>query len=379
MAVKPITVSQLNAYISRVIGTDPLLGSVTVKGEISGIKYHGSGHVYFSIIDGESKINCFLAERYKNILHYTLDNGMEVILNGQVRVYEKNGSYTLHVKNVEIQGEGNLAIAFEKMKNKLEKEGLFDQSHKKSIPEFPAKIGVVTSNTGAAVRDILKIIKSRNDVTDVIIFPVLVQGEHAANDIAGMIDYINRNYDDIDTLIVGRGGGSSEDLWAFNEEVVARSIYDSAIPVISAVGHEIDFTISDFVADKRAETPTAAAQMAVPDTEELRKVLYDKRENLYLQLVNKVRISRLKTDNILSEIKNTLNSLILEKRHQIEQLKLVLEKSNPEKVLEEGYAMITTSEGKSVRSASSLNKDDLYRIILKDGVADCKIKEVRVR
>ena len=377
MAVKPITVSQLNEYISRVIITDPLLGSVTVKGEISGIKYHGSGHVYFSIVDGESKISCFLAEHYKEMLHYTLDNGMEVVLNGQVRVYKKNGSYTLHVKTVDIQGEGNLAIAFEKMKNKLEKEGLFDTGHKKPIPAFPAKIGVVTSNTGAAVRDILKIIKSRNDVTDVMIFPVLVQGEHAAADIAGMIDYINKNYQDIDTLIVGRGGGSAEDLWAFNEEIVARSIYDSSIPVISAVGHEIDFTISDFVADRRAETPTAAAQMAVPDTEELRKILYDKRENLYLQLVNKVRLSRMGLDNALSEIKNSLTAMILEKRHQIEQLKLMLEKSNPEKVLEEGYAVLTDTEGKTVSSAKTLEKDRIYRILLKDGVADCNIIEVK--
>ena len=194
-----------------------------------------------------------------------------------------------------------------------------------------------------------------------------------------MIDYINKNYSDIDTLIVGRGGGSAEDLWAFNEEIVARSIYDSAIPVISAVGHEIDFTIADFVADRRAETPTAAAQMAVPDTEEIRKTLYDKRENLYLQLVNKVRLSRLGLDNVLSEMKNSLTGLIFEKRHQIEQLKLMLEKSNPEKVLEEGYAVLTDKEGKTVSSAHDLVKDRIYRILLKDGSADCNIIEVKDR
>ena len=377
MAVKPITVSQLNEYISRVIGTDPLLGSVTVKGEISGIKYHGSGHVYFSIIDGFSKIDCFLAERYKKMLRYTLDNGMEVIINGQVSVYKKNGTYSLNVKNVEVQGEGNLAIAFEKMKSKLEKEGLFDISHKKEIPAFPARIGVITSNTGAAVRDILKIVKSRNDVTDVIIFPVLVQGEYAANDIAGMIDYVNMHFDDIDTLIVGRGGGSAEDLWAFNEEVVARSIYNSGIPVISAVGHEIDFTISDFVADKRAETPTAAAQMAVPDTEELRKKLYDSKENLYLQLVNKERLSRLKLNNVFTEIRNSFSEILIEKKHKIEQLRLMLEKSNPEKILEEGYAVLTDDSGKTIRTVHSLEKEKIYRIMLRDGIADCNIIKVR--
>ena len=376
MAIKPITVSQLNEYIGRIIGTDPLLGSVTVKGEISGLKYHGSGHVYFSIVDGESKINCFLAEYYKNMLRYTLDNGMEVILNGQVRVYAKNGSYTLHVKNVEVQGEGSLAIAFEKMKQKLQKEGLFNPDHKKPIPRFPAKIGVITSNTGAAVKDILKIIRQRNDVTDVIVFPVLVQGTSAAASVSGMIDYVNKNYDDIDTLIVGRGGGSTEDLWAFNEEIVARSIYDSRIPVISAVGHEIDFTISDFVADKRAETPTAAAQIAVPDTEELRSFLFDKKENLLVQLSNKVRLNEMQISSVLSEMKNQLINMINERTYRTEQLKLELEKGNPARVLDEGYTLLQDEEGKTVKSAGELTPDEVYMLRLKDGTAKCRILEV---
>lgn len=376
MAIKPITVSQLNDYISRVIGTDPLLGAVVVKGEISGLKYHDSGHVYFSIVDGLSKINCFLAEEYKNMLHYTLDNGMEVVLNGNVRVYKKSGFYTLYVKNVEVSGEGSLAIAFEKMKNKLDKEGLFDAKHKKSISKFPEKIGVITSNTGASVRDILKIIKQRNDYVDVIVFPVLVQGEAAAKDIAGMIDYVNMHYDDIDTLIVGRGGGSTEDLWAFNEEVVARSIFDSRIPVISAVGHEIDFTIADFVADKRAETPTAAAQIAVPDTEELRKILYDKSENLFLQLTNKVRVNQLRVDNIVTEIKNRLKNRIQKYEHKLEELKLSLETNNPSRILDDGYAVILDKKGKTVQRVSEFSLNETYKIQLKDGFARCNIIEV---
>ncbi len=376
MAIKPITVSQLNDYISRVIGTDPLLGAVVVKGEISGLKYHDSGNVYFSIIDGLSKINCFLAEEYKNMLHYSLDNGMEVVLNGNVRVYKKNGSYSLYVTNVEVSGEGSLAIAFQKMKSKLDQEGFFDKRHKKPIPEFPEKIGVITSNTGAAVRDILKIIRQRNDYVNVTVFPVLVQGEYAAENIAGMIDYVNKHFEDIDTLIVGRGGGSTEDLWAFNEEVVARSIYDSRIPVISAVGHEIDFTIADFVADKRAETPTAAAQMAVPDTAELRKILNDKKENLLLQLANKVRYNMLCIENMSADLKTGLQSKIQKYEHKIEEFRLMLEKNNPLRILDEGYAVVTDQDEKTVKSVLEFNLDQTYKIQLKDGFAKCNIVEV---
>ena len=341
MALKPVTVSQLNEYISRVIGTDPLLGAVVVKGEISNLKYHGSGHVYFSIIDATSKINCFLPRDYAMSLHYPLEDGMEVTLTGSVSVFKKNGTYSLYVKIVEVSGEGNLAIAFEKMKEKLSKEGLFDQSHKKPIPKYPNKIGIVTSATGAAVKDILKILKGRNHLVDVMIFPVLVQGEAASADIAAMLDYINENFDDIDTLIVGRGGGSADDLWAFNEENVARAIYRSEIPIISAVGHEIDFTIADLVADLRAETPTAAAQLVVPDTEQMRKQMEDLKEHLYIQLSNKLMYHRLLIDNLAKEMKNCLNGQIAKLENELTQSKLLLEENNPTQILENGYSVLT--------------------------------------
>ncbi len=376
MALKPVSVSQLNEYIGRVISTDPLLGAVVVKGEISNLKYHSSGHVYFSIIDAASKINCFLPREYAVQLHYQLDDGMEVTLTGSVNVFKKNGTYSIYVKNVEVSGAGNLAIAFEKMKEKLSGEGLFDQAHKKPIPKFPDKIGIITSNTGAAVRDILKILKSRNNLVDIIVFPVLVQGEAAAADIAGMIDYVNEHFDDIDTLIVGRGGGSADDLWAFNEEIVARSIYASQIPIISAVGHEIDFTISDLVADLRAETPTAAAQLAVPDTTQLKEKLLDLKENLYVQLSNKLMYNRLKIDNLASEMRSHLDTLISQRQNELERYRLVLEENNPKKILENGYSVITAENGHVVSSTRDLACGQTLKIALQDGYAKCLVTEI---
>ncbi len=376
MALKPVTVSQLNDYISRVLGTDPLLGAVVVKGEIFSLKYHSTGHVYFSIMDANSKISCFLPKEYAQTLQFPLSDGQEVILTGAVNVYKKNGTYSLYVRHIEVEGEGDLAVAFEQMKAKLQKEGLFDPAHKKPIPQFPKKIGIVTSKTGAAVRDILKILQSRNHMVDVVIFPVLVQGSAAAADIAGMIDYVDANFDDIDTLIVGRGGGSADDLWAFNEEIVARSIYRCRIPVISAVGHEIDFTIADFVADRRAETPTAAAQMAVPDTKELADKLEEMKDFLYVQLSNKLMYHRLYVDNLATGMKQQLQRKIQENKHRMDSLKLILEENNPLKILESGYAVVSNPDGKIVRSVRELSADSRYLMQLKDGFARILVEEI---
>lgn len=376
MALKPITVSQLNAYISRVIDTDPLLGAVVVRGELSGVKYHGSGHIYFSVVDAESKINCFLHGGYAGELAFPLTDGMEVILTGSVSVFKKNGTYSLYVKNIEPAGEGNLAAAFEEMKAKLNKEGLFEPAHKKPIPAFPQKIGVVTSATGAAVKDILKILQGRNHLVDVMIFSVPVQGSGAAVEIGRMLDFINENYTDIDTLIVGRGGGSAEDLWPFNEECVARSIYRSRIPIISAVGHEIDFTISDLVADARAETPTAAAQMVAPDTKQLAQKIEDLRQYLYVQLSNKLMYHTLAVSKQKIEMENALNRRIEEASARIERCKLVLEENNPTKVLESGYSVLTEKNGKVISTVSQLAEKKEYKLILKDGYANCLMTEI---
>ena len=349
--------------------TDPLLGNVTVTGEISNLKYHSSGHVYFSINDENSKINCFFPASYVRNLSYELGDGLEVVINGYINVYKKGGTYTLFVRTVTVAGEGNLAMAFQLLKDRLSKEGLFDPAHKKPIPEFPHKIGIVTSRTGAAVQDILKIITSRNNLVDIIIFPVQVQGEGAAQDIADTLDMISQNdeFSDIDTLIVGRGGGSTEDLWAFNEEVLARAIYRCTIPVISAVGHEIDFSISDFVADRRAETPTAAAEMAVPDLREIRLSLEKHKTDLLSRLNAKVKTDSLMIENCMLEIRNTMERRLAEYSHKLETMKLFLEENNPSSVLKKGYGILEDMSGNVVSSVNHIKEGERYVLALKDG------------
>ncbi len=378
MALKPITVTQLNHYISRVLTTDPLLGNLTVTGEISNLKYHSSGHLYFSISDENSKINCFFPAQYARGLHYELGDGLAVIIHGYLNVYKKGGTYTLFVRSIEIAGEGNLAMAFQMLKEKLDAEGLFDPAHKKPIPPFPRRIGIVTSNTGAAVRDIIKIIESRTSLTDMIVFPVLVQGSEAAADIAATIDMINRDFDDIDTLIVGRGGGSMEDLWAFNEEIVARAIYRSRIPVISAVGHEIDFTIADFVADRRAETPTAAAEMAVPNIRELMQRAESWQNSLMADLKKKVSYADLRAEKLFAEMRHVLQGRVNAYRHELESCRLLLDENHPYRVLRKGYAVLEDAAGRNLASIGDLRDGQSYRLKLKDGSATFRVTELAV-
>ena len=378
MALKPITVTQLNHYISRVLTTDPLLGNLTVTGEISNLKYHSSGHLYFSISDENSKINCFFPAQYARGLHYELGDGLAVIIHGYLNVYKKGGTYTLFVRSIEIAGEGNLAMAFQMLKEKLDAEGLFDPAHKKPIPRFPRRIGIVTSNTGAAVRDIIKIIESRTSLTDMIVFPVLVQGSEAAADIAATIDMINRDFDNIDTLIVGRGGGSMEDLWAFNEEIVARAIYRSRIPVISAVGHEIDFTIADFVADRRAETPTAAAEMAVPDIRELMQRAESWQNSLMADLKKKVSYADLRAEKLFAEMRHVLQGRVNAYRHELESCRLLLDENHPYRILRKGYAVLEDAAGRNLASISDLRDGQSYRLKLKDGSATFRVTELAV-
>ena len=378
MALKPITVTQLNHYISRVLTTDPLLGNLTVTGEISNLKYHSSGHLYFSISDENSKINCFFPAQYARGLHYELGDGLAVIIHGYLNVYKKGGTYTLFIRSIEIAGEGNLAMAFQMLKEKLDAEGLFDPAHKKPIPRFPRRIGIVTSNTGAAVRDIIKIIESRTSLTDMIVFPVLAQGSEAAADIAATIDMINRDFDDIDTLIVGRGGGSMEDLWAFNEEIVARAIYRSRIPVISAVGHEIDFTIADFVADRRAETPTAAAEMAVPNIRELMQRAESWQNSLMADLKKKVSYADLRAEKLFAEMRHVLQGRMNAYRHELESCRLLLDENHPYRVLRKGYAVLEDAAGRNLASIGDLRDGQSYRLKLKDGSATFRVTELAV-
>ena len=375
--MNPITVSQLNDYLARIVGTDPLLSNVTVKGEASGVKYHSSGHVYFSIVDEKSRLNCFLHANMAARLSFQLQDGNALILSGGLSIYQKGGSYSLYVRSIEMEGEGALAAAAERMKKRLFQEGLFDPAHKKPLPVFPRKVGVVTASTGAAVRDILKTIKLRNEVVDVMIFPVPVQGEGAGDEIAAMIDYINEHFDDIDVLIVGRGGGSAEDLWAFNEESLARSIYNSRIPVISGVGHEIDNTISDLVADVHAATPTAAAQIAVPDTAELAAALDEYRKTMIQNLQNKVMYQSLIAENLASTLKESVMRKIDNARHDLEEARLILKGNNPEEILKNGYSITEDMDGHVITDAAALKEQDRIRIRFRRGDADAQILTIR--
>ncbi len=375
MASRPISVSQLNSYIQRVLQNDTLLMNVSVTGEVSNLKYHSSGHVYFSLTDADSKINCFLPQSVAAKLRYRLGDGLEITVTGSISVYKKGGYYSLFVRLIDVTGEGNLSAAFQLMKDKLEREGLFAPEHKKPLPAFPHHIGIVTAETGAAVEDIIKIIRRRNELVDITVFPVPVQGDGAAEIIADTIDNINREFNTIDVLIVGRGGGSAEDLWAFNEEVLARAIFRSVIPIISAVGHEIDFSISDFVADRRAETPTAAAEMAVPDIGELKLRLSEKINNLLSELNSKLKLGELRAESLFSEIKNDMLRIVDGHLFNIEKLRIILEENNPLNILEKGYSVIEDKDGKLISSIKSF-ADGEYSVRFRDGKKKVSIRNV---
>lgn len=299
-----ITISELNRYLKIKFENDTNLRMVYLKGEISNFKAHTRGHYYFTLKDETSRLNAVMFSYHTGNLKFMPCDGMKVLVVGRISVYEQTGSYQIYVENMAEDGIGNLYVAFEKLKKDLAKEGLFNPEHKKRIPRMPKRIGIVTASTGAAIRDILTTIKRRYPICETILFPALVQGNEAAADIVKKIELANTY--DIDTLIVGRGGGSLEDLWPFNEEIVARAIYNSKVPVISAVGHEIDFTIADFVADLRAPTPTAAAELAVPDTSTILNYLETAKGRSY-QAINNI------INNYQTRISNVANSYILKK------------------------------------------------------------------
>lgn len=400
MAAKPVKVSQLNAYIKRILQSSPVLSNVTVIGEVSNLKFHSSGHVYFSLKDEKGKISCFLPADIAVWMDKSIEEGTEAVVTGYIYLYERGGSYSINVKTIEKSGTGNLAAEFEKLKKKLEAEGLFDRSAKKPLNPFPRRVAVVTSDTGAAVHDIIKIIRSRNRYVDILVCPVLVQGPSAASDISSMITELNEKCPDTDVIITGRGGGSMEELWAFNEESVARAIAASDIPVISAVGHETDFTIADFAADVRAETPTAAAVLAVPDINEL--VMYTdelmqsidaymdsilERNYLRLQGSGIVQMSHLLYSMISGremEIKALFNVLEFETDSRLERLdsriKLcrdTIENLNPSRILEKGYSIIKDENDLCITEIGDLRSGNEIKIVMRGGDAGALITEVR--
>ncbi len=400
MGLKPVPVGQLNNYIGRVLKTDPILSNISVVGEISNLKYHSSGHVYFSLKDDSSRVNCFLSWGNLQNVSCPLEEGMEVVAAGFISVYERGGYYSLNVRDIEVNGRGQLAAAFEKLKAKLGDEGLFSEEHKKKLPFFPLKIAVVTSETGAAVRDIIRTIKNKNNVVDILVYPVLVQGPAAPGEISSAIEDINKNHGDVDVIITGRGGGSMEELWAFNEEVVARSIYESEIPVISAVGHETDFTISDFTADRRAATPTAAAEMVVPDTGELNAeidrismemvsdlglAITRRRERLEAlnptafakNLKSRILYEQVNADRIIEAMGDAMNNRLVSARNRVEMLREFIESSNPKAILARGYSVVTDNSGKIIRSTEELREGLDVNIETGKGTAEAVITGIK--
>lgn len=392
---EPLKVSELNGYIKNIIDGDEMLANVYIKGEISNFKRHYSGHLYFTLKDETSLIKCVMFKSYTNYLNFEPKDGMSVVILGSVSVFERDGVYQVYAKGMEPEGVGALYKAYEKLKAKLSEEGLFDEAHKKPIPILPRAIGVVTSKTGAVIRDIINVTTRRLPNVNIILYPAAVQGEGAAQTIVNGIKYFNKAKN-VDTIIIGRGGGSLEDLWPFNEEITARAIYESEIPIISAVGHETDFTIADFVADLRAPTPSAAGELAVPDVLEVRWKLENINKRLANSLRKKVENMRIKYDNLKNSralknpydalrqkmivcdnlYKNIENNFSLKvKDRHIKLVGLIgrLENLSPLKTMLRGYSIVENLDGKVIKSVNDLSKNDEISIRLNDGKRKAKI------
>lgn len=413
---KYLTISQINEYVKMRIDSDANLKKVFLKGEVSNFKNHTRGHLYFTLKDDDSRISAVMFASQAAYLKFDPEDGMNVLVEGRISCYPSQGTYQIYVDKMEMDGLGNLYLEFEKLKKKLSEEGLFDDKYKKPIPKYPKKIGIVTADTGAAIKDILSTIKRRYPICETILFPSLVQGSGAAPDVARQINEA-QNYD-LDILIVGRGGGSIEDLWAFNEEIVARAIYECNTPVISAVGHEIDFTIADFVADLRAPTPTGAAEMAVPQLQDVENylnqvnirlnnsitnkikrnkeilnnlknrnifknpiIIYQTKEMIFSNTLEKLRYNLINLVNIKEkELSKVKSSYILQKPYQIldkksnKYLQLIskLETLSPLLTLQRGY-VITKKDNKVISSSKSLKKKDEIELEFSDGSIKAEI------
>lgn len=387
------TVSQVNKFIKQMVDKTPVLNNICIKGEISNFKRHFSGHCYLTLKDDGGVLRAVMFKGVADKLGYEPENGMKVLAAGRISVYERDGAYQLYIEDLKRDGLGSLYEAYEKLKKQLESEGLFDASHKKPIPKFPKTVGVVTAKTGAAVRDIINVLNRRYPYAKVVLYPSLVQGENAAKNVCEAIEYFNeKNLADV--LIVGRGGGSIEDLWAFNEEITARAIYNSKIPVISAVGHETDFTIADFVSDLRAPTPSAAAELAVPSAAELKNRFNDYLKRLVLaqkSVIVKKRSSleriklknvdallddyRLRFDNLLIQAQKSMKIVFERKKKILVQLSARMEAMSPLAVLSRGYSIAVDNDKNVIKSVNDINKDDEFELILSDGSKKCRAEE----
>lgn len=396
MKIRVLEVSEVNEYIKKVFLDDPILNSVKVRGEISNFKIHSSGHVYFTLKDNKSKIRCMIYRSDYN-KDLELDNGSKIVADGYISNYVSDGSYQLYMKNVSLEGVGNLYLDFLKLKEKLDKEGLFSNYYKKPIPRFPKSIGVVTSETGAVIRDIINVISRRYPKVAIKLYPVLVQGKDSVSSLIAGINFFNLEYP-VDTIIIGRGGGSLEELWSFNDEDLARAIFASSIPVISAVGHETDFTICDFVSDERAPTPSAAAEIATPNLADLLREQDLMAKRMTSSINNRLILEKhrlrstmdrfsqyadrymlgdryIALDMILDKIDSSFTKYIQKKREEMNLYGAKMSGLNPFSVFDRGYS-IAEKEGRIVSTIRDIDQGDKIKINLKDGKLDCQVVDI---
>lgn len=396
MKLKTLSVGEVNNYVKKLVENDFILKNLNVKGEISNLKFHSSGHIYFSLKDENSKVNCIMFKNNAVNLDFRLEEGMKVEIKARLGVYHKEGTYQLYCENIKKAGIGELFEEFHKLKKELSEEGIFDQKYKRALPKFPKRIGIITARTGAAVRDIINVIQRRNKSLDIILYPAKVQGENAADSIIEGIRYFN-NEKSVDVIILGRGGGSIEELWAFNNRDLAYEIFNSRIPTVSAVGHEVDFTISDFVSDMRAPTPSAAGELVSPSLQEMINDLLNKKEFLHravdrrflnakrdVDLLHKglkgnnpkhIIEKRIKEVNSLEEKLNFLGKRKIDKaKDELIALNSILQTLNPLNTLGRGYSVIMDKEDKVINKVSELKKNDMVKVIMKDGSVNIDIK-----
>ena len=393
MKIKTLTVSEVNNYLKRIIDNDFILNNLSVKGEISNLKYHSSGHIYFSLKDEGGKINCVMFRSKAIMLKLTLEEGMGVVIGGRASIYPQNGSIQLYCDTVEQEGRGELYIKFERLKEKLSKEGYFDEELKKEVPKFPSRVGIVTSPTGAAIRDITNVSRRRNRLVDLVLYPAKVQGIGAYKEVIDGIKYFNRTKS-VDVIIIGRGGGSIEELWNFNEEELAKAIFKSKIPIISAVGHEVDFTISDFVSDVRAATPSQGAEIAVPLQSDIEDAIEYMNNRMGSIIANKLQLEKNKVDSlsrilklnspmtrivnnymIVEKLKERLNSNIVNKinleKEKLSGLNNLLMAQNPCNLLNKGYAIIEDESG-VINTVKRMSEEKEINVFLADGLVKGK-------
>jgi len=375
---KPFSVTQVNRYIKALLEDDALLNELRVEGELSNFKNHTSGHMYFTLKDTDAAVNGVMFAGHADGLSFVPENGMQVIVSGYISLYEKTGQFQLYAIHMQPMGKGALEIAFAQLRAALQKAGLFDPARKKAIPTHPCCVALVTSPTGAAIQDMIKVISERNPSVSIVLAPALVQGANAAPDIARAIKMVN-DWGKADVLIVGRGGGSMEDLWAFNEEVVARAIAGSCVPIISAVGHETDFTIADLAADVRAPTPSAAAVMAVPDASEVFAKAADLRRRADRALQYILSENQRHVQESSQHLQRTMQNRLQFYKNALENKNALLEKLSPYALWKRGYTVICDANGRSVRTVDSLAPEQTVVLHMQDGHVNAQVLSITKR